>query len=137
MALIKILMIQGSAWMEMHVPHTGVLDQLSWLKEYIQPHAIKFPGGIWDELNGWREKTLTSEYYNKFVKKNDVLNWRELMEQTLYSRQSNLFTEMMRADQWNMAQQDLIRQRVPQWGSMGLMRLPLNQLGAFMHSTGA
>ena len=142
MVLIKILMIQGSTWMEMHVPNTGVLDQLSWLKEYIQPHAIKFPGGIWDELNGWREKTLTSEYYHKYLQKtkNPLYDfWKQGLEKSLYGKQQHLFQEMMRGDQWSDAvQQNLIKQReAAQWGSMGLLRPPLNRLGAFLYSPGA
>ena len=141
MALIKVLMIQGMTWMEIHVPNTGVSDQLYWLKKYVQPHAIQFPGGIWDEVNGWREKTLTSEYYHKFVK--EVRNeprilFKKLMEDSIYGQQQHLFQEMMRGDTWTDTQQDIIKQReAAQWGTMGLLRPPLNQLSAFQNDLGA
>lgn len=136
-----VTMKQGGEWMELRVPHNEVVDILWWLKKYIQPHAIKFSGGIWDEINGWREKTLTSEYYNKFVEKirnQPLIVFRKLMENSIYGKQQHLFQEMMKGDQWSDNHQDLISQRQAstQWGSLGLMRPPLNQLGAFLYGSG-
>ena len=134
-----VTMIQGGEWMELRVPNTEIEDLLYWLKKYIQPHAIKFSGGIWDEINGWREETLTSEYYHKFIKKtprNYFDDLRKQLETSLYGQQQHLFREMMEGDQWSDIQQDIIKQReAAQWGTMGLLRPPLNRLGAFLYES--
>ena len=140
--LVKVLIMQGGYWMEIHAPNTEVSDQLYWLKKYVQPHAIKFPGGIWDEINGWREKTLTSEYYHKFVEKprnQPLIVFRKLMEDSIYGQQQHLFQHWMGNDRWAVSEQDKLKQRqeTTQWGGVGLMRPPLNQLGSFLYNPGA
>ena len=138
MSLIDVMMVQGGYWMEIQIPNYDMVgNQLHWLKEHIQPHAIRFPGGIWDEINGWREKTLTSEYYHKFIKKtprNYFDDLRRQLEESLYGQQQHIFQSWVADDKWSNVQQDIIKQReATQWGSMGFMRPPLNQLGVFMH----
>ena len=139
MSRVMVTMKQGGVWTEIQIPHYDMIgNQLHWLKEHIRPHAIKFPGGIWDELNGWREKTLTSEYYHKFVKKTPKIDFnylRRQLEKSLYGQQQHIFQHWMENDKWSNIQQNIIKQReAAQWGTIGLMRPSLNQLGAFLYS---
>ena len=139
---IEIIMREKLPWMEIiGLPEVMIKEQLhDWIRMTLQPHAIRYPWGIWDQVNGWRTAGMDStdvEYWCPKPK-----SWYDTVSLTYLRQVQRAMNDKLRAerqflsgDQWT--DQQNIADRLQQKQHDAQMQHLLNTRIAMSGSIGA
>lgn len=92
----------GGYWMEIIPPKQQNKKHLhNWIVNVLQPHAIRYDWGVWDQVNGWRIKNMKSV---------DIDYWQVIPKHS-YMQERETLRRLMEGYMYGLSEQRMLENR--------------------------